>query len=69
MADCIDPNGAGFSQHRQGGSRNIHFDDTSAGSPVDSKSPAWTIGAKKCYGGGARVVAFSPTGGGAFTPP
>ncbi|KAI9761818.1 MAG: hypothetical protein M4579_000757 [Chaenotheca gracillima] len=48
MADCIDPNGAGFSQHLQGGDRNVHFDDTSAGALVDSKSPSWTIGAKKC---------------------
>lgn len=70
MADCIDPAGAGFSQHQQGGSKNVHFDDTSSGSLVDSKFPAWTIGAKKCIGGqGAATVVFSPTGGGAYTGP
>lgn len=69
MADCIDPNGMGFSQHNPGGSENIHFDDTSAGAPVDRQYPSWVIGAKKCLGGGARTVAFSPTGGAAYAPP
>ncbi|KAL8832630.1 MAG: hypothetical protein Q9191_000146 [Dirinaria sp. TL-2023a] len=69
MADCIDPSGAGFKQNRQGGSRNVHLDDTLIGSQIDSKQPSWAIGAKKCFESGAHSLVFSPTGGAAVAEP
>ncbi|KAL8725742.1 MAG: hypothetical protein Q9181_006297 [Wetmoreana brouardii] len=69
MADCIDLNGKGFRYHKEGGSKNVHFDDTLIGAAVDDKLPSWTIGAKKCYGSGPQTIVFSPTGGAAVAEP
>ena len=68
MADCVAPNGTGFSQTKQGGSRNIHFNDNSAGNAVDNKLPAFTIGASKCMGGGPAVVIIPSPGGVSLAP-